>query len=106
MGDAMGDRFFRRLGEGTAPLLLWGGHFFFCYLYAAAAGCGGATLAVLVGVTLLALAAAAWLLRRACVLARGAYGLMNVARIGGAVLALAGIAWGGLPLLVFGRCAA
>lgn len=102
----MGDRFFDRLWQGTAPLLLWATHFFFCYLYAAAAGCSGTTTAVLLGATVAALLAGAWLLRRACVRRDGKrrYGLLDMARIGTAVLALAGIAWGSMPLLVFSNC--
>ncbi len=102
----MGDRFFPRLWQGTAPLLLWAAHFFFCYLYSAAAGCSGTTHAVLLGATVAALLAGAWLLKDACVLREGKrrHGLLDMARIGTAVLALAGIAWGTLPLLIFGDC--
>lgn len=98
----MDDRFFTKLWQGTAPLLLWSAHFAFCYLYAAA-GCRPATWAVLAGATALALAAAGWLVWRAC--RRNDRSLTGLAQLGSAILGLAGIAWGSLPLLVFGTCA-
>jgi hypothetical protein len=95
----MGDRFWTKLWQGTAPLALWAAHFFFCYLYAAADG--PAPRVVLGGVTLAALAGAGWLARQAC-RAPGSRrsGLRGVARLGGAILAFVAIAWGALPLLV------
>ena len=100
----MSDRFFYKLWQGTAPLVLWASHFFFCYLYAAS-GCRRETWAVLLGATLLALASAGWLAWKAW---RGGgeapRGVLHMARLGGAILALAAIAWSAMPLLVFGRC--
>ena len=100
----MGDRFWTRLWQGTAPLVLWAAHFFFCYLFAAS-GCRPGSWAVLAGVTLLALAAASWLAWQAWRLDAAPRGLLGMARLGGAILALAAIAWGAMPLLVYGACA-
>lgn len=99
----MGDRFWSRLWQGTAPLVLWAAHFFFCYLYAAA-GCGPRTWAVLLGVTVVALAVAAWLVWTSWPHEGHSRSLPRMARQGSAILALVAIAWGGLPLLVFGGC--
>jgi hypothetical protein len=101
----VGDRFWSKLWQGTAPLVLWAAHFFFCYLYAAS-GCRGETWGVLLGATVLALGAAGWLAWRGW---RGGdeppRGMLHTARLGGAIVALAAIAWTGMPLLVFGACA-
>lgn len=101
----MGDRFFYKLWQGTAPLVLWGAHFFFCYLYAAS-GCRRETWAVLSGVTLAALAVAGWLMWKAWQgwQAGQPRGMLAMARLGGAVLALVAIGWSALPLFVFGAC--
>ena len=98
----MDDRFFHRLWQGTAPLVFWAAHFFFCYLYAAS-GCRGETWAVLLGVTLAALAVAGWLVRKGW---QGGppRGMLGVARLGSAILALVAIGWSALPLFVFGTC--
>lgn len=105
----MGERFFVRLWQGTAPLVLWAAHFFFCYLVAAS-GCRRGTWAVLLGATLLALAAAGWLAWRAWQgwrsdPAPASHGMLRMAQLAGAMLALVAIAWSALPLFVFGRCA-
>jgi uncharacterized membrane protein YebE (DUF533 family) len=111
----MGDRFFYRLWQGTAPLVLWAAHFFFCYLYAAS-GCRRETWAVLAGVTLAALAAAGWLAWQAWREEQkeqkgqgeqsrdGPPGLLRMARLGAAILALVAIAWSALALFVSGTC--
>jgi hypothetical protein len=98
----MGDGFFRKLWQGTAPLILWAGHFFFCYLYVAA-GCGAASRAVLLAVTAVALAIAGWFVAAAC-RHRAPDTLLEAARLGCAVLGAAGIAWSALPLLAFDAC--
>lgn len=102
------DGFWGQLWQGTAPLVLWAAHFFFCYLVAAGAcgrpGSGAITRAVLAGATLLALGAAGWLLRQAWRSGEPPRSLLHMARLGGAILALVAIAWGALPLLVFGGC--
>lgn len=103
-GTSMGDRFWSKLWQGTAPLVLWAAHFFFCYLYAAS-GCRPETWTVLLGVTVLALGAAGWLVRVAWRAGDAPRGVLHMARLGGAILALAAIAWGAMPLLVLGGCA-
>ncbi len=100
----MGDRFFHKLWQGTAPLILWATHFFFCYLYAAS-GCRRETWAVLLGVTLAALALAGWLVRQGWQGGKAPRTLLRMAQLGGAVLALVAIAWSAMPLFVFGACA-
>lgn len=103
----MDDGFFRKLWQGTAPLVLWAGHFFFCYLYAAS-GCRPETWAVLVGATVIALAAACWLAWQAWrrkTAGGPSRGVMAMAQVGGAILALLAIVWSAFPLFVFGRCA-
>ncbi|WBS00329.1 hypothetical protein OU994_18640 [Pseudoduganella sp. SL102] len=103
------DGFWNKLWRGTAPLVLWAAHFFFCYLYAAGACRPGhasmAPWAVLLGATVLALGAAGWLAWRAWRGSEPPRSLMHMARLGGAILALAAIAWSAMPLLVFGACA-
>jgi hypothetical protein len=100
------ERFWPRLLQGTAPLLVWAGHFAFCYLFAAAACTPGGGHAwrwwLPLGVTLLALAACGALLWRACRV-RGT-GLLALARLGSGWLALVAVGWGGLVLLVSGAC--
>ncbi|GGY10458.1 hypothetical protein GJV26_27460 [Massilia dura] len=100
----MGDRFFHKLWQGTAPLVLWATHFFFCYLYAAS-GCRRETWAVLLGVTLAALALAGWLVRQGWQGGKEPRTLLGMAQLGGAVLALVALAWSAMPLFVFGACA-
>jgi hypothetical protein len=100
----MGERFFHRLWQGTAPLVLWAAHFFFCYLYAAA-GCRRESWAVLLGVTLLALVLAGWLVWAGWRHGGRPRSLLHMAQRGGALLALVAIGWSALPLLVFGGCA-
>ena len=108
----MHDRFFRRLLRGTLPLLVWAGHFTFCYLLAAAQ-CTPAAMQsdgpdrlLLGGVTAAALALCAWLAWRERGILRDAHGagLLEWAAALSAVLALVGIAWTGLPLLLVGGC--
>jgi hypothetical protein len=95
-------RFFHRLWLGPAPVVFGAAHFFVCYLVAAS-GCRGETWAVLLGVTLAALAVAGWLVRKGW---QGGQpcGMLGAARLAGAILALVAIGWGALPLLVFGAC--
>jgi hypothetical protein len=100
----MGDHFSRKLWQGTAPLVLWAAHFFFCYLYAGS-GCRPETWGVLAGVTLLALGAAGWLAWQGWRAGGRRRGVLAMAQRGGALLALVAIAWGALPLLAFGDCA-
>ena len=109
----MQDHFFKQLVRGTLPLLVWAAHFTFCYLLAAAQ-CTPALMRaggpdrVLMGIaTALALALCGWLAWRERGILRNPQGagLLDWAAALGAMLALVGIAWTGLPLLLVGGCA-
>ena len=102
----MGDRFFRRLWQGSAPFITWALHFFLVYVLVAA-GCGTAfessLRAVLLSASVLALAAIAWppLSRRGqC----EHHGLLGASRLGSAVLACIGVLWATLPMLWLPLC--
>lgn len=103
--------FFRALGAGALPLLLWALHFTVCYTLAVV-GCtdaeGGptdalspaATRTVVLAVSVPALAAAATLAWRACRrLRREDSGLLATVRLAAAVLTLVGMAWTAVPVL-------
>lgn len=110
---SMDDQFFRKLTRGTLPLLVWGGHFSFCYLVAAAQCMPGALRPggpdrVLLGIaTALALAVCLWLAWRERGILRDpkAASILDWGAALGAVLALVGIVWNGVPVLLAGGCA-
>lgn len=103
----MGKDLFRQSLYATAPLLLWAAHFTFCYLLVAAQctpaliGPGMPAMWVLGVVSLAALGACAAMAWRAT---RTPVALLDWARGGSAILALAGIAWTSLPLLLLDGC--
>ena len=109
----MQDGFWRQLLRGTLPLLVWAAHFTFCYLLAAAQCTPAAMRAggpdrVLMGIaTVVALALCAWLLWRERGILRNAKeaALLDWAAALGALLALIGITWTGLPLMLVPGCA-
>lgn len=110
----MNDHFFRRLWGGTLPLIIWGLHFTACYVLVAVACSpagytpGAPNRLLLGGVSLAALAACALLAWRAKNTLRAAgddTGLYEWAAAGSAVLALAGVAWTSLPILMLSGCA-
>ena len=109
----MDDQFFRKLTRGTLPLLVWGLHFAFCYLLAAAQCMPGAMRAggpdrLLLGiVTALALATCLWLAWRERGILRDpkAASVLDWAAALGALLALVAIMWNGLPFLLVRGCA-
>lgn len=110
----MSDDFFRRLWGGTLPLIIWGLHFTACYvLVAVACSPAGSTpeapnRLLLGGVSLAAFAACAVLTWRARNTLRAAgeeTGLYEWAVAGSAVLALAGVAWTSLPIVMLAGCA-
>jgi len=103
--------FFRALGAGALPLLLWALHFTACYTLAVI-GCTdaegrsteallpAATRTAVLAVSLLAMVAVAVLTGRACLrLRRERSGLLATVRLAAAVLALVGIAWTSVPAL-------
>jgi len=109
----MGERFFRPLMYGTLPLLIWAAHFFAVYLLVAAQ-CSPALItptaprgAALATLSVLALGACALLLWRARATLRGAgrdSGLLDWARAGSAVLAMLGVIWTSVPMLLINGC--
>lgn len=104
------DSFIRRSLRATAPLWLWAGHWSLCYLAVGGMCLRGSWSAyaqpVLAGISAVALAAAAFMLWRGMRRLRGQppQGLLDWALAGSAVLALAGIAWTSLPLLMVDGC--
>jgi hypothetical protein len=110
------DRLFTQMFQGTAPLLVWAAHFFFCYAYTAAACTTGAErghpgsdpVNVLALASLLAAVATGTLLWRAvrqldCEAAGDR--LLDWAKVGSAVLALIGILWTSVPMFMLDACA-
>jgi hypothetical protein len=101
------DGVIRRTLSATAPLLVWAAHFTLCYLLVAAE-CSPALHApgargvwILAAATVAALLACGIMLWRAD-LRRG--DLADWSRAGSAALAIAAIAWGGVPLLLLDGC--
>jgi hypothetical protein len=110
------DHFPALLLRVTAPLLVWGAHFFFCYI-AIAAGCLGmlrvasiaglpALKVLMLLATLLALAAVLLMTLRPWRRVRGPQGrsLRDLATMGGGVLAALGIGWTLIPLALLDVC--
>jgi hypothetical protein len=115
-GASRTDGFFAAARTASAPLLLWAGHFAFCYV-AVAVGCtaalqgGGITPQgvrwVLIGATALALGGGVGLLWGACRAGRRTQGdLLPVVRGAAALLALVGMVWTGLAVGLVGACGA
>lgn len=97
--------------RGTAPLLVWAAHFAFCYVLVAAQ-CSPALFDgtaprrwVLLAACALALGACAWMLWRAARPLGEAASLREWAAALSALLALAGVAWTSLPVLMLDGCA-
>ena len=110
----MREHFFRRMFQGTLALLIWGAHFALSYgLVAAQCSPGGyfpgaptrMPLAIATIVALAACAALGWRALRAVRAAGEEAALLDWARAGGALLAMAGITWTGVPLLLVDGCA-
>lgn len=110
---SMDDQFFRKLMRGTLPLLAWGAHFTFCYLVAAAQCMpgalrpGGPNRLLLGSATALALAACLWLAWRERAILRNpkAASILDWGAALGALLALIGVAWNAVPVLLARGCA-
>ena len=101
--------FFSQTWQATAPLLVWVAHFTALYTLVAAQ-CSPAiarsepSMGLLWLLSVLALGACTWMLWRArTALAPGA-SLVQLAQAGSALLALAGVAWTSVPLLLLGGC--
>jgi len=109
----MSDHFLRRASGASLPFLIWAAHFAFCYIVAAAQCTPGAWRPdgpnpyLLVGATVLALAACAWIgmaaKRRLDASKRKAF-TDYVAAVG-AVLSMIAIVWTGIPVLLVHGCA-
>lgn len=106
----MHERLFIQLWYGTAPLIVWAAHFSICYLLVAAE-CSPALITPaapsgwLLGiVSALAFGACLWMLWRAKRTLGPEARLLDWARTGNAALALAGVAWTSLPLLLLDGC--
>lgn len=111
-----GWQFVRHLSLAAAPLLVWAGHFFASYVAVAAVctvhhGQAPALLRVaLLSASVLAMIAALLLLRSALRRRRSrhaagrAAALADGAALGCAVLAVIGIAWSALPMLLLQPC--
>ena len=111
---SMRDRFFVRAIQGSLPLIVWAAHFFAVYILAAAQCSPAAITRDAPSVWLLALISAAavvlcgFLTWRAWCVVREAAGdpaLHHWAAFGSGVLALAGILWSSMPLLMLDGCA-
>ena len=101
------EQFLRRMLQGGGPLMVWALHFFVAYGLVAAAGCSAfaeaswfgvsALRALLWGLSVLAAAVIALLIARSLRLPRG---LLRSAGAGGGGLALLGVVWTTLPMLL------
>jgi hypothetical protein len=89
--------------RACAPFLVWAAHFSFCYLYSAVS-CGRGAWLLQAGVSAAALGLVGWMLWRGCRAARGKRELRAFADAASAALALAGLAWSTLVLLLSGPC--
>ena len=111
---SMRDRFFVRAIQGSLPLIVWAAHFFSVYILAAAQCSPAAITRDAPNIWLLALISAAalglcgFLTWRAWCVVREAGAdpaLHDWAAFGSGVLALAGILWSSMPLLMLDGCA-
>ena len=104
------DHLMSSLLRATAPLLVWGGHFFLCYAFIAigcTAGLGETMLkAALLAATALALAAVAMMAlppwRR--INGPAPRRLRDLAALCSAVLSVMGVGWTLIPLWLLGVC--
>lgn len=105
----MRERFFGRAWHATLPLLVWAAHFAVCYTVVAAQcspalAQGGPSVGWLWMASALALGACLLMLWRARRGLTGGASLVQLAHAGSALLALAGIAWTSMPLLLLDGC--
>lgn len=105
----MHERLFSQIWQASAPLLVWAAHFTLCYgLVAAECSPALARREPSVGWlwigTALAIGACLWMLWRARAVLQEDAGLVKLAQAGSALLALAGIAWTSVPLMLLGGC--
>ena len=110
IGDTDGEPWSAQLVQGTAPLVVWGVHFFFSYgCVAAACLRGGGGSGTLIAISLLALGVEAVMLKLALRhwQAQGGQdaGLLAWARAGSALLGVIGVLWSSMPILMLDPCA-
>lgn len=111
------DSLFRKMLLATAPLLLWGAHFVFLYVFVAASCIAGMSDVMLAGVpaqtAVLLLESAAAIVAAGVLLLRSArtlkrrgsqVRLVEMAYAGSALLALIAIVWASLPVLFLRTC--
>lgn len=100
------DHIVRRSLIAASPLLLWAAHWTTCYLVVAGlclrGAWSGAVQPGLLGLSALTLAVLGWMLLQ--LRHRPLQGLLDWAFAGSAVLALAGVAWTSLPMLMLDGC--
>lgn len=100
------DHILRRSLLAASPLLLWAGHWTVCYLVVAGFCLRGAWSSAvqpgLLALSALTLGVLGWMLWR--MRRRPLQELLDWAFAGSAVLALAGVAWTSLPLLMLDGC--
>ena len=100
------DHIVRRALLAASPLLIWAAHWTVCYLVVAGlclrGAWSGAVQPGLLALSALTLAALGWILIR--LRGRPIHGLLEWAFAGSAVLALAGVGWTSLPLLMLDGC--
>ena len=110
---SMRDRFFVRAIYGSLPLLVWAAHFFVLY-FLVAAQCSPAAVTRAPSVWMLAVLSAGalglcgmllWRAWRKVRAAGGEPALHDWAALGSGILAMAGIAWSTMPLLMLDGCA-
>jgi predicted dienelactone hydrolase len=94
-----GDRFVAHARQAVLPLLAWALHFGFCYVFVAAA-CRAQWEAPLITGTLVAASALAGLWLAGLLAAALRHRPGRAVRAGASVLALLGVAWAALPVLV------
>ncbi len=103
------ERFFGQVILASAPLMLWAAHFAALYLVVAAQcspalAPGMPSVGLLWSLTAIAAAACLALLWQARAALAPDAGLVRLAQAGSALLALAGIAWNAVPLLLLDGC--
>lgn len=103
------ERIFSQMWHASSPLMVWAAHFTLCY-GVVAAECSPAlarqdpSVGLLWMASALAIGVCLSMLWGARDVLQADAGLVRLARAGSALLALAGIAWTSVPLLLLGGC--
>lgn len=105
----MQTRSLRKVWQASAPLIIWAAHFALCY-GVVATECSPAlarqqlSIGFLLWASAFSIGACGWMLWRARSVLEQATNLARLAQAGSAVLALAGIVWTSIPLLLLDGC--